>query len=276
MKKILVPFDFSNSAVQAFKFACEIASKSKGEVFVLNVIELPSLHSSSLVPVQAYENAFIKEAKFKAHKNFEKIKDKWGGKVKVHLSIELDSVIHGITKYVNKKRIDLVVMGTHGAGGFKEVMIGSNTEKIVRASKVPVIAVKQAAKITSIKNIIFPVGIDLPSKKLTDQVKLLQVFLKGHLHILYVNTPTNFTSDVITESRVIEFARQNQFKNCSIHIFNDIDEETGIINFSLKIKYSMVAMATHGRKGINRLLSGSIAEDVVNHISCPIWTFSER
>lgn len=276
MKKILVPCDFSNTSVQAFRFACELASISKGEVFLLNVIELPSLHSSLLVPVQAYENAFLKEIKTKANGNFERIKEKWGGKVKIHLSVENGSVTEGVRKFVAKKRIDLVVMGTHGSSGLKEFMVGSNTEKIVRSTQVPVISIKKAVNVSSLKNIIFPTNLNATNKYLIPSIKALQTFFKAQLHILYVNVPSNFVPDRSTEKRLIEFARQNQFKNCSIHIYNDIDEESGIINFATKFKNKIIAMSTHGRKGINHLMSGSIAEDVVNHIDCPIWTLSDK
>jgi nucleotide-binding universal stress UspA family protein len=276
MKKILVPCDFSNTAVQAFRFACEMASVSKGEVFVLNVIELPSLHSSLLVPIQAYENAFLKEIKTKTHNNFEKIKEKWGGKVKIHFSVEHGSVTEGIRKFVARKRVDLVVMGTHGSSGLKEYTVGSNTEKIVRSTQVPVIAIKKSVNVSSLKNIIFPTNLSAVNKDLIISIKALQGFFKARLHILYVNVPSNFVPDHSTEKRLIEFARQNQFKNCSIHIYNDIDEESGIINFAAKFKNKIIAMSTHGRKGINHLMSGSIAEDVVNHIDCPIWTLSDK
>jgi nucleotide-binding universal stress UspA family protein len=276
MKKILVPCDFSNTAIQAFKFACEIASLSKGEVFLLNVIELPSIHNSLLVPIQAYENAFLKEIKSKAHKNFEKMKEKWGKKVNVHFSLEHGSVTDGVERFVAKKRIDLVVMGTHGSSGIKEYTVGSNTEKIVRHTKVPVIAIKKAVGISSLKNIVFPTNMKSINKDSVASVKALQSFLKARLHILYINVPSNFTPDHYTEKRLVEFARQNEFKNCSIHIYNDIDEESGIINFSQKFKNKIIAMSTHGRRGLNHLMSGSIAEDVVNHIDCPIWTLSEK
>lgn len=276
MKKILVPCDFSSTAVQAFRFACEIASMSKGEVFLLHVIELPSLHSSLLVPIQAYEGAFLKEVKLKAQKNFEKIKDRYAGKVKVHFSVEHGSVTEGIKRFVSKKRLDLVVMGTHGASGLKEYTVGSNTEKIVRSSAVPVIAIKKATSISSLKSIVFPTNLREVNKNVLSSVGTLQGFLKAKLHILYVNVPSNFVPDQVTEQRLIEFARQNQFKNCAIHIYNDIDEQSGIINFSSKFKHKIIAMSTHGRKGINHLMSGSVAEDVVNHIDAPIWTLSEK
>ena len=50
MKKILVPCDFSDSAVQAFKFAVEVANQSKGEVLLLNVVELPVIHENMRAP----------------------------------------------------------------------------------------------------------------------------------------------------------------------------------------------------------------------------------
>ena len=169
MKKILVPCDFSDTAVQAFRFACEIASTSKGEVFVLNVVEVPVLHSSMLVPIQSYEKSLIKALKGKASRNFEKIKEKWGGKVKIYLAVEPGSVAATIGKFVKKKRIDLIVAGTHGASGLKEFFIGSNAEKIVRLSTVPVFAIRKAVSISSIKSIVFPTTLQLPTSVSTHQ-----------------------------------------------------------------------------------------------------------
>jgi nucleotide-binding universal stress UspA family protein len=271
-----VPCDFSNTAVQAFRFACEVASVSKGEVYLLNIIELPALHGSSLVPVHAYESVFLKEVKAKAHRNFEKLKDKWAGKVKVHLAVENGSVTEGVKRFVDKKRIDLVIVGTHGASGIREYTVGSNAEKIVRSTKVPVIAIKKFMNVTSIKNIVFPTDAKSVNKELIDGINSLQNFLKAHLHILYVNVPSRFAPDHYTEKRLIQFAKDFQFRNCSIHIFNDIDEESGIVNFSSRFKNKLIAMSTHGRKGLNHLMQGSVAEDVVNHIDCPIWTLAEK
>jgi nucleotide-binding universal stress UspA family protein len=45
------------------------------------------------------------------------------------------------------------------------------------------------------------------------------------------------------------------------------------MRFTNDINADMIAMATHGRKGLAHFLSGSIAEDLVNHVSCPIWTY---
>jgi nucleotide-binding universal stress UspA family protein len=57
---------------------------------------------------------------------------------------------------------------------------------------------------------------------------------------------------------------------------SEFSEEAGIIDFTEEIKADMVAMATHGRRGLAHLFAGSIAENTVNHITCPIWTLSLR
>ena len=73
MKKILVPCDFSDPAIQAFKTAIDIAGQSNGEVVLLNVIELPVMHESVLMPTLSFEEAFIKDMKIHAEKNFKKM-----------------------------------------------------------------------------------------------------------------------------------------------------------------------------------------------------------
>lgn len=274
MKKILVPCDFSDSAIQAFKFAVEIANQSKGEIHLLNVVEIPVVHDSVMMPALSYEESFLKEMKDRADKDFIKMKTKWtkdGPKMITH--VQYGSPTATISRFVEDNKVTLVVMGTKGASGLKEFFVGSNTEKIVRWSPVPVISIKKSVKALSIKNIVFPTTLHNDEEELTMKVKALQDFFKATLHILYINTPANFRSDVVTRKRLDDFAKRFMIKNCTLNVYNDLSEEEGVTNFTKTVKGDMVAMATHGRRGLNHLMSGSIAEDVVNHIECPIWTW---
>lgn len=273
MKRILVPCDFSDPAVQAFKFAVDIAKESRGEVILLNVVELPVMHESVLMPTLSFEEAFIKDMKAHAEKNFTKMKDKWAKEgPKVTSFVEFGGATPTIRDFVKDNKIDLLVMGTHGASGLKEFFVGSNTEKIVRTSEVPVIAIKGQVKMSSIKNIVFPNTFGMDQEELTLRVKALQNFFKATLHVLYVNTPSSFRRDIEVKKEMKAFAKRFMLKDYTLTIFNDYSEEEGLRNFVADTKADMVAMATHGRRGINHLMSGSIAEDVVNHLTCPIWT----
>lgn len=276
MKKILVPCDFSEQAVNAFRFAADVAAQSKGEVHLVHVIELPVMHDSVLMPVMSFEEALLKELREKAEKEFNKLKNKFGAAgVNIISSVIFGGTSRMITDYITDQSIDLVVMGTKGASGVKEILIGSNAEKVVRKSPVPVIAIKKYVKASTIKNIVFPNTLNTETQEdLVMKVKALQNFFKAKIHILWVNTPTNFTPDRITVERLNAFAKRFMFKDFTVSVYNDPFEESGIINYTHAIKADMIAMGTHGRKGLAHILSGSVAEDVVNHIDCPIWTYA--
>lgn len=275
MKKILVPCDFSEQAIAAFRVALDIARQSSGEVFLINVIEVPIMHDTVLMPTLNFEDALFREMEANAKKQFEKLKTKYSKEVKKVKS----TVIYGITavsilNHIEENDIDLVVMGSKGASGLSELIVGSNAEKIVRRSPVPVLVVKKFGKVASVKNIVFPSTLETEHEDLVMNVKRLQNFFKATLHILFINTPTNFTRDTVTKKRLNDFVKRFMIKDCTVNIYNDIYEESGVINFAHAINADMIAMGTHGRKGLPHILSGSVTEDVVNHIDCPIWTYT--
>ena len=276
MKKILVPCDFSEQAINAFRFAIDIARQSNGEVHLVHVIELPVLHDTVLMPVLSFEEALFEELREKAEKQFKKLETKYNDdSITIKSKVVFGATSRMVLDYIEENKIDLVVMGTHGASGVREFVIGSNAEKIVRRAPVPVLAVKKYVKGSSIKDIVFPNTLHTEVQEdLVMKVKALQNLFKANIHIVWINTPNNFTRDSVTTARLKAFAKRFMFKDFTIHVYNDPYEETGVINFAHELKADMIAIGTHGRKGLAHLLSGSVAEDLVNHVDCPIWTYT--
>jgi nucleotide-binding universal stress UspA family protein len=275
MKKILVPCDFSKPAINAFRFALDVASQSKGSVHLLNVIELPILHDTVIMPVLNFEEQLLVDLRKHAETRFKEITDKYKAVgVKLVVKSVFGAVSRMLQEYITEESIDLVVMGSHGASGAREFFVGSNAERMVRNSPVPVLVVKDYYK-GPIKNIVFPNTLDTENQEdLVMKVKALQNFFKAHLHIVWINTPLNFTSDKLTSERLETFAKRFMLKDYTISVFNHTDEETGILEFSNSIKGDLIAMGTRGRKGIAHLVNGSLAEDVVNHNKGLVWTYS--
>jgi nucleotide-binding universal stress UspA family protein len=275
MKKILVPCDFSKPAINAFRFALDVATQSKGIIHLLNVIELPVMHDTLLMPVLNFEEQLLKDLSESAETRFNKIVEKYNtGNVRVVVKTAFGSVSLMIQDYIRKESIDFVVMGSHGATGAREFFIGSNAEKMVRNSPVPVLVIKDYFK-GPIKNIVFPNTLDTENQEdLVMKVKALQNFFKAHLHLVWINTPVNFTSDTITSERLESFAKRFMLKDYTISVFNHTDEESGIFEFTGAMKGDLIAMGTRGRKGIAHLIDGSLAEDVVNHNKGLVWTYS--
>ena len=270
MKKILVPCDFSEPAVEAFKFAIDLATKSDGTVTVLKVIDLPVVYETSFgMPAYTFNSKLLKELEDEERKSFEKMVDKFGkGFSRMNFQ-----VVHGpttaiISDTIEDNKADLVVMGTHGANGLQEFFVGSNTEKIVRFSKVPVFAIRKATDVSSIKNIVMPTSLHLDQEGFMKKIKELQAFFGATIHVLFLNTPFNF----IRDNELKDYIGRFNLSQCTLNIRNDRYEPDGIISFVNEIKADMLAMATHGRKGLSHFLSGSITEDVVNHVKCPVWT----
>jgi len=274
MKKILIPCDFSDQAIEAFRLALDLVALVKGEIHLVNVIELPVMHDTVLMPTLSFEETLMKELKAGAESQFAKIKSQYGGTIKVESVVLYGATSISILDYITEHNMDLVVMGSKGASGMKELVIGSNAEKIVRRSAVPVLVVKKYMELSSIKDIVFPSTLQHDHEDLVTKVKELQDLFKATLHIVYINTPGNFTRDIITTKRLDDFAKRYMFTNYTTNVFNDSYEESGVINFTHTIGADMIAMGTHGRKGLAHILSGSVTEDVVNHVDCPIWTFT--
>lgn len=274
MKKILVPCDFSEQAIFAFRLAIDLSEQSRREIHLLHVVELPVMHDSMLMPTLAFEATLLKELGDGAENQFRKIKSEYASDIPVVTKVVFGNTSMMILDYIKDEEIELVVMGTKGATGLRELVIGSNAEKIVRRSPCPVITVRKYSKLRTIKNIVFPNSLEQDQEDLVQHVKALQDFMKATLHIVWINTPGNFTSDNLTLVRLKEFAKRFMLKDYTLNVFNDTYEESGVISFAHTINADMIAMGTHGRRGLNHLMSGSVAEDVVNHIDCPIWTYT--
>lgn len=280
MKRILVPCDFSASAHEAYKFAIDIASTSGGEVFVLKVVELSFFNEVPNYYAGGYQfdwSQFLLELQDEANENFQEMRQKYQEPAcPVSFNIARGSLSYEIYEFITEKAIDLVVMGTQGATGLKEFFVGSNTEKIVRTSSVPVIAVRKAPYVTAIRRIVVPTDLDLNQGEWMDRLKVLQNFFKAILHILWVNTQTDASTIAVKEQEQLKkmegYVRHYKLKDYSFNIRNNLLEQDGILSFTDEIGADMIAMATRGRKGLSFLVSGSIAQKIVNRVDCPIWT----
>jgi len=277
MKKILVPFDFSKAAVSAFRFALDLAQSSKGRIYFVHVIELPVLHDTLLMPTLNFEKELLKELREKAAKRFKKLTEKnKRDSVNVSWDVLFGAPSKTLLELIQAEEFDIVVVGSHGASGLREYVIGSNAEKIIRRSPIPVLVTKKYRK-RAIKNIVFPNTLETENQSaLIDKVKALQDFFRARLHVVWINTPVNFTSDVLTQRKLEVFAKHYGLTRYTLNIFNHPNEEDGIIHFNELVGGDLIAMGTHGRKGLIHLLNGSVAEDVANHTESPIWTYSLR
>lgn len=276
MKKILVPCDFSACAVEAYQFARAIALKTKGEIHVLKAIELPVMLVAGFdVQPYVYDPNLLRDLEGDAREKFGALQERFKADgLAINFHVKYEPPAQAIRHFVKDNGIDLVVMGTKGSSGLNEYLIGSTTEKVVRLVHVPVIAVRKFTEPGQIKKIVFPTTLRLDQHTLLEKVKQLQEFFGASLEILWVNTPMNFKTDLESKALLEDYARNYKLVNYHAHVRNDTIEEDAITHFVKEIGGDMIAMGTHGRRGLAHALMGSVTEDVVNHIQCPIWSLN--
>ena len=109
--------------------------------------------------------------------------------------------------------------------------------------------------------------------------KAIKTFEKmnSKMYMVYVNLPNErFKTSVEIEKIVANFftkAENDLEKINDVHYVADYTVEEGVINFALKVGADIIAIPTHGKKGLVHFLEGSIGEDVANHANLPVITF---
>ncbi len=272
MKKILIPTDFSDHAEYALKVAAQIARKNNGEIILLHMLELPNqagdaIGSGHNIPeLMFFKNAAIKKLE-------DLMEEDYLDGIPVSEVIQFEMAFDGIMKISQKNNVDLIVMGSHGASGFKEMFIGSNAEKVVRNSDVPVLIIKKEQNDFQVNDFVFASDfadeIKNPFQKAVDFANKFD----ATLHLAMINTPNNFKSTAEAEGIMKKFVSEFKINKYDLHLYSDTNVEKGILNFSNSVNADLIGMSTHGRKGLAHFFNGSISEDLVNHASRPVVTF---
>ncbi|GGK20176.1 universal stress protein UspA [Yeosuana aromativorans] len=273
MEKIIVPIDFSEHSEHALKAAAALARKNKTEIIVLNMLEMSDIMLTATGGDQKEKALFFHKLAEQELKLF--LKKDYLKHIKITPIIKQFKVFTEVNEVALKHHADLVVMGSHGVTGVKELVIGSNTERVVRSSNIPVLVVKNELASVDFKNVVF--ACDFSKETIKAYINVLKMFNDAKITIVYVNLPNDRfrSSDEIEQSAKDFFMTADghlkQMQN--FHCISDYTPESGILNFSKKIGADIIAIPTHGRKGIAHFLEGSIGEDIANHASLPVMTF---
>jgi nucleotide-binding universal stress UspA family protein len=272
MKKILIPTDFSKHAEYALKVAAQIARKNNGEIILLHMLELPSQAGDAIgVGHEIPELMFFKNAAI--NKLDELMDEDYLKDIPVSEIVQFELAFDGIMAISKKNNVDLIVMGSHGASGFKEMFIGSNAEKVVRNSDVPVLIIKKEQDNFDVTNFVFASDFSDEIKKPFQKAVEFANKFDATLHLAMINTPNNFRTSDQSEEIMNKFVSNFNINKHQIHIYNDTNVEKGILNFAKKVDADLIGMSTHGRKGLSHFFNGSISEDLVNHAKRPVVTF---
>ncbi len=276
MKKILVPVDFSKECRYALEVAEGIARKSNAQLLLVHVIETPGqFYASDERFVQKMESEKQYRAQLSEYFS-EKMKEISAegrpGDVEMELSIEMGSAFPCLDQAAMKNKVDLVVMGSKGIGGMRELLLGSIAQRMIRFSNVPVITVRDSTDIEHIKHVVFATNLKPTPHYVTSEIRTLVQALGAKLHLLHVNTRHAWKSHREINNLIRDFAEQHNIKDYTAETYDDNTVLDGILHYAEDRETDMIALMTHGRTEYSRLVSGSISEQVASLATRPVWT----
>ncbi|MFB6258910.1 MAG: universal stress protein [Flavobacteriales bacterium] len=270
MERILVPTDFSEASENAAGFAADLARRTGADLYLLHVMEVPT-HSTNYT-FEEYQEVPEGIALMKAAKErFQQFKDKPIFKdVNVIEAVQFERTYENIVQQAKNHEIDLIVMGSHGATGMREMFVGSNTERVVRMAHCPVLTVKQKLAPDQINDMVFASDFNSEIYGNFPRIKKLAELFDARIHLLKVVTPNQFEASSKSHREMQALAEEFQLKDHTANVYNDEYVEAGILHFADSIDADLISLSTHGRRGLVHLINGSLAEDVANHAERPV------
>jgi nucleotide-binding universal stress UspA family protein len=266
--KIVVPVDFSNYCEYALEYVTLFSSKIPCEVYLITVIEKDGLT----------RNISNKEI-IKSEEKLIALAENWKNKIPLKDTVVRIGSIHKEIIYYAEKIInaDMIFMGSHGSVISSNFFVGSNAEKIVRHFNGDVLVVKHPLVSENINKIAFTCDFKPEQTQIFPKIRDWALLFNAEIHLLYINTPSNFETTKEIEERFnhfIEIERIDKLlgdKYCTA-IYCDKTLEHGILNYSLEHDIDLICMATHGKHGIERIFKESVSQQIVNHSFRPVLT----
>jgi len=271
MKKIVVPVDFSEQSDYALKVAVSLAKEHNAEILALHMLELNQAIVTSSEGFDPQQTVFLIKL---AEKRFKKFLNKpYIEGVNITPMVKHFKVFSEVNDVAKKNNADLIVMGSHGTDGLKEIFVGSNAERVVRNADIPVLVIKKNHEDFKVERFLFASGFKEESLPAFKKAKGFSEMLSTELKLVYINTPgDDFLSSKDIRERISKFMGRAG-TDLEVKIYNDYNIEKGILNYGDLIGADIIGISTHGRKGLSHFFMGSIGEDIANHSNVPVVTF---
>lgn len=147
VKRILCPTDFSEPSYGALEVANELALNFSAELFIVNVINPIPIVTPPSGPTSFNVSLYQKELEASSKKSLQElIQNKVSKELKVHPVVAYGLAADEIVRVAEANNVDLIVIATHGRTGFRHLISGSVTEKVVRIASHPVLTIRAARK----------------------------------------------------------------------------------------------------------------------------------
>lgn len=273
MKSIIIPVDFSKYSEYALKAGAMFAKEHGVKLTLVHMLEMPSGYSEQDAE---HSKSMVFMLKF-AEKKFEQfIEKEYLEGVDLKIIIKHYALFPEIGQLAQEENADLILMGSHGVSEHDDFFLGSNTEKVVKTSKTPVLVIKKELDHINFKNVVYVSDFKQESIKTYQKAKVFFETIGVKPTLLFINKADGgFISTKEMEARFKSFllGAENSLEN--IDLFDNYDDYTvldGVRYYIEKNDISLVSIATHGKSSLSKFFNSSVSLDIANHIETPVLT----
>jgi nucleotide-binding universal stress UspA family protein len=270
-KKIVIPYDFSETAGNAIRYAASIAALTKGELIIVFIqkkneildILLPSI--SVLKPSEVSE--FLSE---KLSDEAEKIEQKYG--IKVTPVFSSGNISSEIINICNEMDANLIVMGTQGNDSNNDLFLGSNTYRTLTKSNLPILTVRAAPSNKGFLSILLPIDLSPHTKqKINIAIQLAKLF-NGHIHVLGLFNESE-QSDEIKLNNYVDLIEKDCVKNkvsVTSLITKTDNKVKRILMHSQKVNADVIISMTDQDTEFESEILGNYIHQLINNSTIPV------
>lgn len=275
MKNILFPTDFSQNAENALSYAVEIARNVNGNLILFHAYSVQLIDPN--MPAEIYLSAYQEEEKT-AKESLEDLKrritnaNKFGSDKELFTTEAVVSqglVVDETLSMIKDFKIDLVIMGTHGATGITELILGSNTASVIEKSPVPVLAIPHNRAYSDIKKIVYAYD-DIksslpPFKKLLSFATIYDADITL-LHIIESGKDT----EEFNRREFEKIKSATDYEKLSLDLVKEDKVLEGINEYVNAHDVDVLAMTIKKRSLFDRIFNKSLTKKMAYHTKIPL------
>lgn len=270
IKKILIPFDFSETASLSLDHAVKMAQLMEAEIVLLHIVETATFPSSISHAFSGFEKKVEEASNEKLKELSDKIKNESG--VTVHVLTEVGKIYKKIASTAKQSHIDLIMMGTHGSSG-SSYSIGSNTTRVVQEAHCPVMSFQTHANKIGFQKIILPIDDSHESRQKVPFAAELAIYYKAQVQIVGLMQSGNedYQRKFKIKIEQVEDYFSQHGVSCNAHYYTgDLAKNT--IKATEELNGDLLVIMTDQESGITGLLMGTYATKIINGSKIPVMT----
>jgi len=272
MRQILLPTDFSENSWNAISYALQMFKDYECTFHLLNTYTPIIYHIEHVLgyPAQYGLGDAVRETSQENLKDFIYVieREHPNPKHKFETYARFDSLISGIKEFMESHDIDLIVMGTKGATGAKEILLGSNTVHVLKQIKLPILAIPSDFKYEATHEILFPTDLEVDFKYI--ELRLLESIASSNqarLNVMHVSEKNKLTPKQEKNKHTLE----TLFKNSAYlyHNIRKMDVAEAINKFQVTHKINFLVMINNKHSFFENLFFKSTINQIGFHLNVP-------